>query len=125
MSERTTRKLDFATGEVTEQRTRTTAESLQERWRGLIDSTREQAGDVLAGFLGVACDGCGMVAQVERPELPAGGSRTRAASSALTVLPGACPVPGLDASMAQRRRRPSPLRKTGHDPPRPARRDGP
>lgn len=73
MTERVTRSLDFATGEVSEQRTRTTASSPGERWRGLRASAAEQlSGEVLGELLAVACDGCGLLVRVERPELPVG-----------------------------------------------------
>ena len=72
MSERVVRTLDFRTGEVIEHVTYTDAASLEERFEGVAASAREHLpGDVLAHYLAVRCDGCGLVQPVDRPELPA------------------------------------------------------
>jgi hypothetical protein len=76
MSERITHTLRFKDMEITETKTRTTAQSLEERWAGLIAASREQlGGPILEQYLAVCCDGCGTVVAVDQ-SLPSGWSTT-------------------------------------------------
>jgi hypothetical protein len=73
MSERVTRFLDFATGEITElSRETVPAASVAERFEGLILSALGERRDEMQPVYAVACDGCGFIQQVDEPGLPEG-----------------------------------------------------
>lgn len=72
-SERRSTKLDFRTGKVTSRSARTSAETVEERFAGVMAEAEEQMGETpIVQVLSVMCDGCGWRQVVERPELPAG-----------------------------------------------------
>ena len=71
-SERRTVKLDRRTGKVTSRSARTSAETFEERFAGIMAEAEEQMGEPGIQTLSVMCDGCGWRQVVEQPELPAG-----------------------------------------------------
>jgi hypothetical protein len=76
MTDRVWQKLDLETGKLETLHTTTSAETLEERFDGMLAQGREQLGqNVEVLFMDVRCDGCDAIVELEGPpRLPPGWS---------------------------------------------------